>query len=55
LDVFDLVITDSRVDPAVLDAWTASGIKYRVAAVDPAVTAAVPPMRAPLAGEVARL
>jgi DeoR/GlpR family transcriptional regulator of sugar metabolism len=55
LDVFDLVITDSGVDPAVLDAWTASGIKYRVAAVDTAATYAVPPMRTPPAGEAARL
>jgi DeoR/GlpR family transcriptional regulator of sugar metabolism len=31
LDVFDLIITDSGADPAVLDAWTAAGIKYEVA------------------------
>jgi DeoR/GlpR family transcriptional regulator of sugar metabolism len=55
LDVFDLVITDSGADPAVLEAWAASGIKYRVAAVHAAATDAVPSMRSPLVGESARL
>jgi|tagenome__1003787_1003787.scaffolds.fasta_scaffold20879668_2 DeoR/GlpR family transcriptional regulator of sugar metabolism len=32
LDAFDLVITDSRVDPNVLAAWTAAGIPFQVAA-----------------------
>lgn len=31
LDVFDLVITDSGADPAVLAAWDAAGIRYEVA------------------------
>jgi DeoR/GlpR family transcriptional regulator of sugar metabolism len=30
LDEFDLIITDSGADPAVLAAWAASGIRYRV-------------------------
>lgn len=30
LDAFDLVITDSRADPAVIQAWAASGIKYQI-------------------------
>ena len=30
LEQFDLIITDSGADPAVLEAWAASGIKYRV-------------------------
>ncbi len=29
LDEFDLIITDSGADPAVLEAWNASGTKYR--------------------------
>jgi DeoR/GlpR family transcriptional regulator of sugar metabolism len=40
LDEFDLVITDSRADPAVLSSWAASGIKYEIA---PAPSAAAGP------------
>jgi DeoR/GlpR family transcriptional regulator of sugar metabolism len=50
LDVFDLVITDSGADQAVLDEWTASGIRYRVAPVG-----AVPDPRTPTMAEATRL
>lgn len=33
LNEFDLIITDSGADPAILDAWAADGIKYRVVPV----------------------
>lgn len=36
LDVFDLVITDSGADPAVLAAWRSSGVRFEVADVSAA-------------------
>jgi DeoR/GlpR family transcriptional regulator of sugar metabolism len=38
LDEFDLVITDSRADPAVLEQWAANGIKHHVVPAPSGVT-----------------
>ena len=42
LDEFDLVITDSRADPAVVESWTASGIKHQIVPAPSAVTEMAP-------------
>jgi DeoR/GlpR family transcriptional regulator of sugar metabolism len=52
LDEFDLVITDSRADPAVLEQWAVSGIKYHVVPASSVVTE-LPPRTAPAAAVAA--
>jgi DeoR/GlpR family transcriptional regulator of sugar metabolism len=50
LDEFDLVITDSRADPAVIEQWAANGIKYHVVPAPSGVTELAPrtvPLAAP--------
>jgi DeoR/GlpR family transcriptional regulator of sugar metabolism len=38
LDDFDLIITDSRADPAVIESWAASGIRYQIVPAPSAVS-----------------
>lgn len=51
LDEFDLVITDSRADPAVIESWAASGIKYQIVPAPSVVTELAPRTVPPTAAE----